>query len=165
MPSNNQDLFRNTREHLAALVKGVYGGRSHWRRYAWSSLLLGLVFVEIFYSRGENILFLLKSRYAKQSLNDSVDAMYMRLNQQELVDHSPERDEPRPGTIAANPRVVPPRAPGTRSPSQTAFGKQASSSSKTAPSELRRNVNNNIVGAAPEKMTRGARELHVRWEN
>lgn len=56
-----------------------------WKRYAWATCLLILVLAESVYFRGANISLLLDSRLlSNPSLNDSVDAMFARFNQERL---------------------------------------------------------------------------------
>jgi hypothetical protein len=147
------------RESLKAMVRP--GLKSHWKRYAWSFCLLCLVCIEIFYSRGENIDFLLKSRFEPNpAVNNGVDSMYARISGGEQQENGAIETEGTPSTDL-----------GRSVLSQTAHLKQTPRSlaiigSEPPPLQAARRERPLVTDKkAFGKAVHNTRPLDVKWEN
>ena len=83
MSSTSNYFFQNPKPPRASFKKRVSGRvKADWRRYVQAASLLVLIAVESFYFHGANISLLIDGRLvSRPSLNDSVDAMFGRINQ------------------------------------------------------------------------------------
>lgn len=165
-----QARSRKDRTWQAELRHRILGRRfeAHRKRCFWTFLIVILIGIEIFYSHGENLDFLLKSRLGSNpSLNDSVDSMYARLNQQ-LVTHRPNQvEDDGAGAIRTERKIMTPSAGRPLpAPSQPAI---ASGTPMAAEPPSRREkpspTYSHTAEAAVRKETQNKPELHVKWEN
>ena len=159
--------------------------RPHWRSYAQVAALLVLVLAESFYFGGVNIRSLMnaamQSIKPRSSLNDSVDSMFARINQEQLKTadrpiakkavatvvepQSPSRplvEKPRTLPSLELPSQSAPRAPATpihRAPSAAAsmesVARDARPIQEPSVTEPVRTVQNDAAKA----------DLRVKWEN